>query len=481
MTAIPHSGSRGLSDRIVQPLRLVAARHWKIAAARGVLQTLCAALSVLLVAALLLGSVSAMPAALRIALAGLAWGSVAFAAVRFLRPAVRRRTLADAAALVEQRTAGLDERLSSTVELSTESEPFAGSPPLRRHLARQAEADAAGTRPDKIVPDDSVRRWALLLAPVVLLWLTLTVALPRPMLAGVYRTLMPWRGGLPAALAQIAVGPGDVTIAEGDSLEIRATVNGRGNGGRSESALLLTQPLETSEDSRPLAHDLLSISAREFRATLDNLRQSFRYQVSTPAGDSPWFTATVLPRPSVAALDVRYDYPAYSGMDARLVPNSDGSLRALQGTEVTLTVHAGDALDLAPGRSRISVTEGSRQRTLEFKPAPGQANVYEARVTVFNSGSYRIHLVNGHGLANKDDQPRPIVADMDQPPKIAITAPQSQVSVRPDDDVPVRFAASDDFGVASVRAVVQVDDKAPSEAEVRLSAPDRRRFEGEYV
>ena len=56
------------------------------------------------------------------------------------------------------------------------------------------------------------------------------------------------------------------------------------------------------------------------------------------------------------------------------------------------------------------------------------------------------------------------------------------MTVRPDDDVPVAFNASDDFGVAKIVALVQVDDKPPEERDVPTPAgADRRQIDGQYV
>ena len=107
-------------------------------------------------------------------------------------------------------------------------------------------------------------------------------------------------------------------------------------------------------------------------------------------GDSAWFTATVLPRPAIDRLDLRYDYPAYTGLEPKASTSADGAIKALQGTDVTLTVHTSEPLDLGEGKSRIAVTEGPRQRELQFRPVAGQRGAYEARLTLFNSGSYRI-------------------------------------------------------------------------------------------
>lgn len=488
MTAIPQpASSRLLSERIAGPLGVVAMRQWKVRAAGGALRTAAAVLLLLLAAAIVLGFFAAMPAWLRMTVAALVWALILAAVVGFLRPVLRRRSLTDAARAVERATPGLDERLSSTVELSAESEPFAGSPALLRHLARQAEADAAAVRPEHVVSAGAVRRRAILLGAMALLWLALAVLFPRTILGGLYRTLMPWRSHLPAMLATIAVSPGDVTLPEGDALAITAKLNVKsGAEASAASALLLTKPLMSSAgaEERPLARDLHPVAPREFAATLGNLRQSIRYQVATDLGDSPWFTATVLPRPAVASLDVRYDYPAYAAIDAKTVTGSDGNLRALQGTDVTLAIHATEPLDLSPGNSRISVAEGPRRRTIDLNPVDGNPNVYEAKLTVFNSGSYEIHLVNTHGLDNPNEEPRTITAEFDAPPKVAITAPESQVTVRPDDDVPVLFTATDDFGIGGVRAVVQVDDRPPVESDVPAPSnpsADGRRVNGECL
>src|SRR6476619_7536033 len=94
MTAIPQSGtSSGLSDRIARPLRAVRARQWNVLAALGALRTVVAAMVVLAVAALLLGSFGGMPAWLRVSVAGAAWVLILVMSARFVRPVLRRGSL----------------------------------------------------------------------------------------------------------------------------------------------------------------------------------------------------------------------------------------------------------------------------------------------------------------------------------------------------------------------------------------------------
>src|SRR5688572_5214695 len=267
MTALPQPTSLpGISDRITGPLHGVASRLWKLTAARALLLTLCAGLAILLPAALVLGFFTATPVPLRIALAAITWAAILAAAFHFLRPALRRRSVGDAALTVEQCVPGLEERLSSAVEIAGAHRDFAGSPLLIRHLIRQAESDAAAVRPEAILPSGAVRRAAYLLVPVILLWLAAAIFTPRPLFAGIYLVLMPWRDQLPALLTTIAVTPGDVTIAEGDGVEIKATVNGAARSdGNAPRAILLTR---AADSERALAHDLQPAGDRELKATL---------------------------------------------------------------------------------------------------------------------------------------------------------------------------------------------------------------------
>ena len=80
-------------------------------------------------------------------------------------------------------------------------------------------------KPDAVVRTDRVKRYAIVLAPVLLAWLLVTFMRPLPVEAGLYRLFDPFGHVLPAALSEVAVKPGDVTIAQGDDLDITAKVS----------------------------------------------------------------------------------------------------------------------------------------------------------------------------------------------------------------------------------------------------------------
>src|SRR5690348_10295746 len=176
MTAIPQPRHTLLSGRIIDPLREIVRRHWLVRATVGVIQTLIAGLTVLLVAALLLGYFEHLWMSLRVALAAIAWAAVLAAAIHLLRPVIRKWNLSLAAQHVERHRPDFQERLSSAVELADERDPhFRGSPSLIDHLVRQAEADAGAVKPDQFIRTDRIIRWSIGLVPVLAAWLLITL------------------------------------------------------------------------------------------------------------------------------------------------------------------------------------------------------------------------------------------------------------------------------------------------------------------
>src|SRR4051812_48586523 len=124
MSAIPQPQStRMVSERILDPLRQVARRHWSVLAARGVIMTLLVSLTLILAVALLIGlfDYAAAPVIVRIIVSVIVWAGVIVAGVHFLRPALRTRSLVQTAMDVEDRLGGnTHERITSAIELGNE-------------------------------------------------------------------------------------------------------------------------------------------------------------------------------------------------------------------------------------------------------------------------------------------------------------------------------------------------------------------------
>jgi len=467
MTAIPQS--RVSSERLENPLKQVARRQWSVLAARGVIQTLLASLAIILGGMLIIGFFPDMPLWARVAASIAVWGSVLACGIHFLRPAMRRRSLVATAMEVERAMAAgqidTQERITSSLELSQETDPaFAGSRAVIEKLHSQAEADAAAIVPEKLIPAGAVGRMALLLIPLLAVWLFLAFYLPPSrFLRPLFNLLMPWQE-TPAFLSDIVVTPGDFTVAQGDPIEISVRVNPRDQEDKNRKinrAVIEMKDLITGQVSNVA---LGRVGPRDFKFAQPASR-SFSYRVSTDGGDSTTYTATVHPVPAVESIAVRYDYPAYTQLPSRVdVNKDDGAIDALQGTKVTLTVTSAKDLTAA---SRIVLTErleatgaevpAAATRPVELpltKIADGQ---YEASHVLQHAGSYIVELINTANRPNRERQERPITVRFDAQPQVSLTSPTAELTVRPNETVPIAFQAGDDFGLAKVELMTLVD------------------------
>src|SRR5271155_5432095 len=140
MTAIPQrrvptppTQTRRLapSQRLLDPLHLVAGRVRLLSFLRAFFQLIVLTLGVWLVLSLFLGSIREIPVPFAIALASLAWLSLFGGIVWFFRPVLRHADLSSTARLIDAALPDTDERISSALELTQETDPrFQGSTEL---------------------------------------------------------------------------------------------------------------------------------------------------------------------------------------------------------------------------------------------------------------------------------------------------------------------------------------------------------------
>ncbi|HWE04871.1 MAG TPA: DUF4175 family protein [Tepidisphaeraceae bacterium] len=464
-----------ISTRISNPLREVAQRQWTVLAARGVLQTLVVGMGLLLVASLLLGYATGIPVVIRILLALAVWTAVIWSAVRGLRPALHRWNMSRAAQFAELSVPDSEERISSAVELSQSRDDYRGSPQLLAHLMQQAEQDASRVNASAVIPYAAIGRWALMCVPVLALWMVLVINghTRHSFLRGLFSMLEPWKS-VPLSLADIAVLPGDQTVAQGDSLQIVARISADGGKRISQANLILTYATGQS-----ISQNLVQESGTKFELPLNNLQQSFTYKVSTDRGVSPTYSVTVNPRPAIARLDVKYDFPKYTALETKTLTANDGNIDAVVGTKITLIVHTTDSL--AADKSQLVFDDGRPTQSVAALTPTAEKNVYEAKFDVAQSGDYHIKLLNQYNLGMKEDQARAVTARADEAPAIAISSPKEQITVRPDDDVSVMYLASDDFGVDHIDVLLQIDDKPERTAPVAIHSKNRKNIKDAWT
>ncbi len=231
---------------------------------------------------------------------------------------------------------------------------------------------------------------------------------------------------------QVTVITGDVIVPRGEDVEIEALARGqvpslgvlhyRARNGRWQTADLL--PVEETPS--------------RFSLTLERLLETTEYYVELGDARSETFDLRVIVRPRVTQLVARYQLPAYAGGGTRESPTGD--VDVLVGTWVEVTAATNKPvteahLELDGSSIPVEVAGDGRLRT---------------RFQVMADGTYRIHLLDRHRLANQDPVVHLVRALQDRPPRVVVRSPGRNKDMTPVASLPIQFELTDDFGITEV-------------------------------
>ena len=153
--------------------------------------------------------------------------------------------------------------------------------------------------------------------------------------------------------------------------------------------------------------------------------------------------------PLVTDLTLTLRFPAYMGEADLVTPGASGDITAPRGTEVLVSGRAdrmvtGIAVILSAG-AQESVSVGTVSAGREV----------QARFVVDAGGSWRFRLEESPGSFELDPVAHKIVLRADQPPVAKLDAPDSDLVVQLEDELPLSFSAEDDYGLTKIRVAVK--------------------------
>jgi len=171
--------------------------------------------------------------------------------------------------------------------------------------------------------------------------------------------------------------------------------------------------------------------------------------------------------PEVARLSLRLIPPAYAGLPE--LRQSTPPITALRGTRVLFELEGNVSL----GQAELILTNGS---VVALKP--GASNVWRGELTLSKDSEYSIVIADSRGRPSTSNSARyPIRALPDQPPKVEVTEPGEDIRADPDEIIPLKVTASDDFGLESITIVYHV----LGGPEQRLEVRDRHLKDGQTL
>jgi hypothetical protein len=276
-----------------------------------------------------------------------------------------------------------------------------------------------------------------------------------------------------------------------------ATVAVRVTGPRlPEAADLVFVGGDEAKQAVPLDRQaMLRRSEGEFAFSLDRAGQTRQFYIDTPLGRSRRMTLEVVAVPFFERVEVGYDFPSYADWPPETAqPLDSRGIRALEGTQITLTVAsniplARGVLELVPpdepaaadaAEDEPAEDTAPQPRTIELKPRADDPKTVEARFALDFTGQYRLRLEATNGAASLETLAGPIAAIADKLPQVEIIEPTQHVIAVEDWQVPVTVHAVDDVALGDVELFCAINGWGPTETALKVQRKARHIALGQY-
>ena len=413
----------------------------------------------LLVATVMLGGLLSMmaldhflaplPQAARWAMFGV-WvlGTLVAAAIG-LRPLLRKIGLVQVARWIEGRHPEIEERMSTVLELAGSHGGV--SEGLLEELAKSAgeDVDKVDARAE-LKAVGAAKKWARPATALAAMLLLIFIVWPQEAARLAVRAVAPFSTLGNAAAVKFSVKPGNVELLEGDALDITVSYDGPAK----QLELVMAMP-GGNEIIQPM---LPAGDAWSYR--LDPVREGFRYKVRAGRGESDGCEVTVWPLPAVPEPRVKLTFPEYTGLLPKEDPLGRG-IEAVRGTKAELTGELNTAVESAwleiDGKR---VADGS----VEKSASGGRVGVaWELN----REGAGEAVLWLKHRLGREVEALRfPVRVLEDLSPAVRWLSPvATELRVRPDEVLGLRYEVTEDFGVAALQLEVKTDGQEPRRLE----------------
>jgi len=172
--------------------------------------------------------------------------------------------------------------------------------------------------------------------------------------------------------------------------------------------------------------------------------------------------------PITGELEVLYQYPAYTGLAPRTV-SSTGDLGGPKGTVVQLRTRA----DRAVNGAHLVLSTGP---VVPLRVENGRD--LSGSLVLQTTGTYAVVFTGRSGREVARGPDFPLTVEPDAPPQASVLLPGSELEVDPDQEVLLRWEASDDYGLSDVALVWTGPDGQTHRQ--KLGHDDGRKSSGQY-
>ena len=422
-------------DQVLEYLNSVR-RRWRLAAtARGVAIASVTAFVLTVLAVLWSNAWRFSDTSVRSSRIVMILAILAALALFLVRPLLERLSDARLARFIEEKNPQLRDRLVTAVDLAGKSSTDRNAKLFEELLAQDALAKTASAPPDSLIERRKIFRPFLWAAISLGLILALGIFGPGVFRYGTKILWVGWAQGKTLPLYQLQLLPGDITVGRKSDQEITA----RPVGFLPEAVriFILNQGNLGWESASMLPEE----RGGGFRFLLMNVHEPIEYYAESNGVRSQHYKISVIDVPRVERLEVRYHYPAYTGLKDT-VENSGGDIIALKGTQVTIVAHTDSPAD----GGRMVLDDGS-----DFKMKKVGDRELETTVPVSKDAMYHIQLQDNHGSEAKASDEYVIQALIDAPPTLKIVRPGHDLQPSPIEEVVIGLQAQDDVRMGELQ------------------------------
>jgi hypothetical protein len=298
-------------------------------------------------------------------------------------------------------------------------------------VAALEEQAAKNLRKVQLSYFDRLVRPAGFLAFTLVTLLVFTVAAPVALTA-LKRTVAPWSK---ETYTKVEVRPGNADVPVGSDLAVTNLFSGR---------VPKNPALRWQEFEQPTWQSVALTKSEDgyYRHPFRNLQSSIHYQVTGNDAASEVYEVTTYVPPEVRELHVGVAYPEYT----RVQPFEQQSpeLTVLRASDLSLRITPSTTLSKAhlrfSAQPGIDLTQGADgQWTGHFKATADT--------------DYWIELADAKGHRGGNEKPFHLKVLPDQPPKVEIVNPGQDIRADATNTIPLKIAASDDFGLGEIKIV----------------------------
>ncbi len=232
---------------------------------------------------------------------------------------------------------------------------------------------------------------------------------------------------------ELTVEPGNADVPRGGALQVRASAN------RVTGPMLLK--FRSSDGKwRPLPMPEDPAQPEKFFRSLTDITEDLEYQVEMAGNTSGIFKIGVFDRAEIKELRLTYRYPKYMGLADKTVSGMDGTIEAVEGTAVDVTLVASGPLK--SGQVDVS----GQNLPMEIKGMEASATL-----NIIADGDYAVTGRDARGATLSFPTRFSIKAIHDDPPKIEIVYPTLDTEVHPMEEITFAAKAEDTVGLKEVR------------------------------